>query len=123
MTDDAAERPTGGALALEISNRVSSLFNEYTGRGSSRARTHVLDDLIVTVLHDTLTKGERQLAERGEMDTVVATRRSYQRLMQEDMTRMVMELTGREVLAFLSDQSAVPDVAVEAFVLVPVEAG
>jgi uncharacterized protein YbcI len=71
------------------------------------------------VLQDTLTKGERQLADRGEMDTVVATRRSYQRLMEADLSAMIHELTGREVHAFLSDQTADPDVAVEAFVLVP----
>jgi uncharacterized protein YbcI len=112
-----SEKLSGGPLAVEISNRMSHLFSEYTGRGATRIRTHVHDDLIVTVLYDTLTKGERRMAELGEMDVVVSTRRSYQRLMKTDLSAMITELTGRKVHAFLSDQSADPDVAVEAFVL------
>ena len=38
-------------------------------------------------------------------------------MMREELVASVEELTGRRVVAFLSDQSADPDVAIESFVL------
>ena len=44
-------------------------------------------------------------------------RRSFQQTMREDMSTAVAELTGRDVIAFLSDSHLEPDYSVEVFVL------
>jgi uncharacterized protein YbcI len=107
----------GYSLPAAISRHVVRLFSEYTGRGPTRARTMISDDVIVCVTHDTLTKGERRLVEVGEADTVVSIRRKFQSTMCEDLVGGVELLTGCKVLSFMSDHDAVNDYAAEIFVL------
>jgi uncharacterized protein YbcI len=94
-------------------------MREYTGRGPTKARTYINDDLITVVLQDTLTMGERSLVRDGEVDLVLASRKAFQRTMSSQMVAAVERHSGRTVYAFLSDNHADPDVAVESFVLVP----
>jgi uncharacterized protein YbcI len=95
------------------------LMHDYTGRGPTRARTYIHTNLIVCMLADTLTKGERTLAAHGAEKSVIDTRRTYQQLMREDAVAMIKELVGRRVIAFFSDHTLNPDMAIEAFVLAP----
>ncbi len=108
-----------GSIASAISGAVVQLMREYTGRGPTKARTYIKDDLISVVLQDTLTMGERSLVRDGEVDLVLASRKAFQRTMSEQMIEAVERLSGRKVFAFLSDNHIDPDVAVESFVLVP----
>jgi uncharacterized protein YbcI len=119
MSGTQVEHPTGGPLAAAISNGVVHLLLEYTGRGPTRARTHIADELISVVLEDTLTKGERSLVDDGETALVLTARKAYQRTMSKDLIALVEETTGRKVRAFLSDNHMEPDIAVESFVLDP----
>lgn len=119
MTDAPTEDRTNGELAAAISNMTVHLLSEYTGRGPTRARTHLSDDLVAVVLQDTMTKGERSLIRDGEEDRVLATRAAYQRTMREDLAAGVAKLTGREVIAFMSANHIDPDVGVEIFILAP----
>jgi uncharacterized protein YbcI len=112
-----------GSKAAAISNAVVRLIGEYTGRGPTRARTHISGDLVAVVLQDTLTKGERSLVRDGEAALVLSTRKAYQSTMREDLTAAIEEITGRPVIAFLSDNHIAPDVAIEAFVLAPQDNG
>jgi len=95
------------------------LINEYAGRGPVRARTYVDGDLVCVVLQDTLNRGEINLVHDGQRELVLATRRAYQRAMREEAIAGIEDLTGRKVMAFLSDNHLDPDVAVECFVLEP----
>jgi uncharacterized protein YbcI len=73
----------------------------------------------MVVLRDTLLKAERSLVEDGQSEPVVAMRRRFQRTMEHDFVAAVVEHTGREVEAFLSDNHIDPDIAVEVFILKP----
>ena len=115
---EANERPRNSVSAA-ISNLTVRLLSEYTGRGPTKARTYMQEDLISVVLQDTLTKGERSLADDGEADHVLHTRKMYQRTMRAALVSGVEELTGRRVIAFLSDNHLNPDVGVETFVMEP----
>jgi uncharacterized protein YbcI len=55
---------------------IVKLVREFTGRGPTKARTYVMDDLIATFLQDTLTMGERSLVRDGERELVVSMRKS-----------------------------------------------
>jgi uncharacterized protein YbcI len=109
-----------GVLSSAISNATVRLLSEYTGRGPTKARTYITGDLVSVVLQDTLTKGERSLVRNGETDLVLQTRKAHQRSMSSALVASVEEITGRTVLAFLSDNHVDPDYAVESFVLAPV---
>jgi uncharacterized protein YbcI len=113
------ERPRNRALNRDISRAMVALFKESTGRGPTRARTYVEDGLVVTIVYDTMTKAERTLMEEEETDTVRDLRRIFQGTFRDDAIEVVERLTGRKVLAFLSDHAVEPDYAVEAFVLEP----
>jgi uncharacterized protein YbcI len=108
-----------GELAASISNAVVHLLSQYTGRGPTKARTYISDDLISVVLRDTLTQGERSLIADGKRDLVLGTRKAYQDAMGPDLIAAVEVRSGREVLAFLSSTHIDPDVAIESFVLRP----
>src|ERR687888_1205498 len=113
------ETSTTGSLNRDISRALVALFKEATGRGPGRARTYVEDGLVVTVLHDTMTKAERTLKDENLEDHVRSLRRIFQGTFRDEAIATVERLTGRKVLAFLSDHAVDPDYAIEVFVLEP----
>src|SRR5436190_14736753 len=106
-------------LNRDISRALVALFKESTGRGPNRARTYVQDGLVVTILYDTMTKAEQTLKDENKEETVRNLRRIFQGTFRDDAIEVVERLTGRKVLAFLSDHAVDPDYAIEAFVLEP----
>ncbi|MDQ6777657.1 MAG: DUF2294 domain-containing protein [Actinomycetota bacterium] len=108
---------TPGDLSAALSNAIVALFAEYTGRGATKSRTYVHENLIVCVLHDSMTKGERSLVRDGKEEAVLAIRRTYQESMRTELIEIVERLTGRTVSAFMSSNHVNPDVAIESFVL------
>jgi uncharacterized protein YbcI len=113
------QKLTGGELNAAISDAVVGAFAEYTGRGPTKARTSIRDDVVLCVLRQTLTKGEASLVRDGRADFVITMRRTYQETMREPLVGLVEELTGRNVIAFMSDNNIDPDIATETFVLEP----
>jgi uncharacterized protein YbcI len=109
-----------GEVAAAISSAVVKLVREYTGRGPTKARTYIDENLISVVLEDTLTMGERSLVRDGRTELVLATRKAFQTTMAAQLVAAVERHSGRTVHAFLSDNHVDPDVAVESFVLNPV---
>jgi uncharacterized protein YbcI len=107
----------GGRLLSEITNRIVSLMREHYGRGPIRAKTYTLDNLIVCVLMDGQTAIERTMIEAGEPDRVLELRRDFQRLMELRYSGVVERLTGRKVLAFMSQAHVDPDITVEMFLM------
>jgi len=114
---DTISDPRTPSLPMEISNLVVRLVAEYTGRGPTKARTSIRDNVVVCVTEDNMTKGERRLVAAGEAETVVTVRRKFQMTMLEDLVGGIEMLTGRKVLSVLSDHDVVHDYAIEGFVL------
>lgn len=111
------ERPTGGSLHVALSNALVGFLREYTGRGPTKARTSIRDNVVLVMLEQTLTKGEQVLVKKGRTEQVLALRHEYQEAMREESSRKVAELTGRNVIAFMSANHVDPDLASEIYVL------
>ena len=111
--------PQPGEVARLISNEAVKLIAEYTGRGPTKARTTISGRWVFLTLEDTLTKGERQLAANGQEESVLDTRKRYQRIMRRALEATVERHTGRKVVAFMSDNHIDPDTGIEAFMLEP----
>jgi uncharacterized protein YbcI len=111
------EQLVGGRLLAEITNRIVAFMREHYGRGPIKAKTYVLDNLIVCVLSDGFTAIERTMMEGGEPHRVLEIRRDFQRMMRVRYSEMIQELTGRKVLAFLSQSHVEPDLTVEMFLM------
>jgi|SRR5690242_13377956 len=117
--DSPEPRLEGGALSAAISETVVRLLAENTGRGPTKARTTIDRDLIVVVLQNALTPGERYLADSARAEQVLDMRRAYQDAMRSDCIASIEDLTGRTVLAFMSANHIDPDLAAEVFILKP----
>ncbi|HEV2923771.1 MAG TPA: Na-translocating system protein MpsC family protein [Solirubrobacteraceae bacterium] len=106
-------------MTAAISDAMVQLLHRYTGRGPTSSRTTVGTDLVVCVMGAALTKGERTLVTDGRLELVLSTRRAYQDSMRADAISAVEKITGRRVLAFMSNNHVDPDLAAELFVLEP----
>jgi uncharacterized protein YbcI len=113
---------TEGTLGGAISDEIVSLLHRYTGRGPTEARTYVHENLIVCLLGDSLTKAEQSLVTGGHHASVLDTRSLFQRTMRADFTEAIERLSGRTVIAFMSQNHIQPNFGLEAFVLLPVDA-
>jgi len=116
------ERLTTNSPTAMISTATVQVLRQYTGRGPVKAKTIISEDLVTVVLADTLTKGERTLVGAGNSDHVLELRRDYQLAMRDDLVAVVERQLERKVIAFMSQNHIDPDLAVETFVLEPVEA-
>lgn len=114
---DETIRLRGGQLNAAISKATIRVVAEYTGRGPSGARTFINGDWVFVAIEDALTKGERKLAAIGRVEFVMESRRTFQAAMREGLSHEVERLTGRKVLAFLSDNHLDPDLGLEAMLL------
>jgi uncharacterized protein YbcI len=104
-------------LSLAISNAIVGLLREYTGRGPTKARTSIRENIVLVLLEQTLTKGEQSLVIKGRADKVLEIRHEFQNAMRQECSERIAELTGREVVAFLSANHIDPDIGAEIFVL------
>ena len=119
MASTHTEHSLSGSKAAAISNHVVRTMSEYTGRGPTKARTYLNDDIVTVVLHDTLTKGERSLVGDQLDDLVLTMRKAFQSTMRTELVTGIESILGRRVAAFMSDNHIAPDVAVEIFLLAP----
>lgn len=110
------ERPAG-SLSVAISNAIVGFLREYTGRGPTKARTTIRDNVVVVMLEQTLTKGEQSLVQKGRGEKVLALRHEYQDAMREESSAKIAELTGRTVVAMMSANHIDPDLGAEIYVL------
>jgi uncharacterized protein YbcI len=108
-----------GTLRQDISTALVGLYKEHFGKGPTRCQTYLEPDLVVVILGEGYTAGERTLFEAGKWYEVRSARQIWQDSMQELFVTTIEELTGRKVAAFLSANRQDPDFAVELFVLEP----
>src|SRR5215210_7196519 len=106
-----------GLLSADISRAVVGLFSQHTGRGPTKARTTIDAELIVVLLHDSMTHAEKSLVHAGKHAEVLQMRRTFQETMRSSLVDAVEALTDRTVVTFMSANDIDPDAAAEIFVL------
>lgn len=110
------EAPSGGRLLAAISTSVVGILREHYGRGPMKAKTYALDDIIVVVMRGSgFTALEQTIMDSGEPQRVVELREDFQRMMAARYKTTIEELTGRRVVAFLSQAHVEPDITMEVF--------
>lgn len=113
---------SGGELNAAITRELVRIHTAAIGRGPRKSYSFHNGDTLVTVMHEVLTRAEQTLVSHGEGKAVLAMRRLSQCAMAEEMRAAVARLTGRGVLATMSDNHLDPDMAVQVFVLEPAAA-
>jgi uncharacterized protein YbcI len=106
----------GGSLLAAISTSIVGILRDHYGRGPMKAKTYALDDIIVVVMRGSgFTPLEQTIMDSGDPDRVVAMREDFQRVMKERYSDTIKRLTGRTVVAFLSQAHVEPDITIEIF--------
>jgi len=114
--EGGAARFGGGKLLSAISTSIVAILREHYGRGPMKAKTYVVDDIIVVVMRGSgFTPLEQTIMDSGEPERVVNMRHDFQRIMTRRFTDTIEELTGRKVVAFLSQAHIDPDITIEIF--------
>jgi uncharacterized protein YbcI len=108
-------------MLAKISTGLVQLHSRYYGKGPTKAKTHMVNDTVVCILRDGFTTVERTLLDTGEIESVYRMRRSFQQAMEGEFRRIVEEATGRNVIAYMSSIHVDPDLAVEMFVMEPLD--
>jgi uncharacterized protein YbcI len=110
---------TRGEVLAKISTGLVQLHSRYYGKGPTKAKTHLVDDTVISIMRGGFTTVERTLIEQGDVNAVYEIRRSFQTAMEAEFSAIVEEATGRKVIAYMSQIHEDPDLAVEIFVLEP----
>jgi len=118
---EATSRPVRGETLAQISTGLVQLHSRYYGKGPTKAKTHQVNDTVVSILKGGFTRVERTLLDTGQTESVYQMRRSFQQVMEEEFRRVVEDATGRKVIAYMSSIHVDPDLAVEIFVMEPLE--
>ncbi len=114
--DDQPAKLVGGKLLAQISTSIVGILREHYGRGPMKAKTYALDDIIVVVMRGSgFTPLEQTIMDSGQPGRVVAMREEFQHVMAERYRDTIEDLTGRKVIAFLSQAHVDPDITVEMF--------
>ena len=97
-----------------------ALHERYHHRRPLTARTQLLGgDLLVCVLGGVYTDVEQTMIELQKSTIVQETRSAFQSALEKRFIDEVERITGRHVLAFISNQHVGPDMEVEVFMLEP----
>jgi uncharacterized protein YbcI len=79
------------------------------------------DDLLVSILGGVYTDVEKTMIELQRATVVQEIRSAFQIAMQDRFIDAVERLSGRRVLAFISNSHVGPDLEMEIFMLAPPE--
>jgi uncharacterized protein YbcI len=115
----AREPLSGGALNAAIANELGKLIADFTGRGATRSRAFIDQDVVVCVFEDGATRADRHLVAAGKSELVRRQRDALQRAMASQLVAAVERLTNRTVRTFLSGTDEHGGSSIEAFVLEP----
>jgi uncharacterized protein YbcI len=111
---------TGDALLEAVTDAMVVLHERYHNRQPVTAKTLMLgDDLLACVMGGIYTDVEKTMIELQKTTTVQETRSAFQTAMQHKFIAHVEHLSGREVLAFISNHHVGPDIEIELFMLRP----
>lgn len=121
--ENAPHDPRPEGAAVTISNQIVRLLVRYVGRGPTKARTTLSQNLVVVTFADTMTRAELNLVAAGAAEAVASMRRVFQATMREEAVRSIEEILGRTVTAYLADIDTSANIALMAFVLAPLTDG
>jgi uncharacterized protein YbcI len=111
---------TGDELLLAVTEAMVGLHERYHHRAPVTAKSLLLgDDLLACVLGGVYTDVEKTMIELQRSTVVQETRSAFQSAMQHRFIAVVERLSGRGVLAFISNHHVGPDIEIELFVLRP----
>jgi uncharacterized protein YbcI len=109
------ESQSGAALLAAISREMVKAMKSYFGRGPTKAKSYLIDDLLFVVMRGGMTEAEQTLLDAGEADAVRAFRQHFENVMGERLIGTVEQLTERKVVTYQSQVLFDPHTIIEIF--------
>ena len=109
-----------GPTLAEVTNAIVRLHSTHYGKGPTRSKSYLIDDVLMCVMRDVFTTVERTLIESGDGDKVRETRLAFHDAMSGRLTEAIARTLGRKVVGCTTQVLLDQDVAIEVFVLEPV---
>jgi len=106
-----------GQLAAAISNAIVGIHSKHYGKGPTKAKTYLIDDMVVCVMQDIFTTVERTLIDNGKGDLVREVRTTFQYELRDEFKGAIQEITGRCPRGFMSQIDCDADMGIEFFLL------
>jgi uncharacterized protein YbcI len=110
-----------GPLLADISRALVGVQKRFYGKGPTKARTYLVEDLVVCVLGGGYTQADRTLLATGREELVDEQRHALQEALESEFVGAIEALVGRRVVGFLSANDPEAELMVEIFVLAPEE--
>jgi uncharacterized protein YbcI len=106
-----------GQLAAAISNAIVGIHSKHYGKGPTKAKTYLIDDMVVCMMQDVFTTVEHTLIEVGKGELVRDVRTTFQYSLRDEFIDAVAEIVGRRPRSFMSQIDCDADMAIEFFLL------
>lgn len=117
VPDSGGPSQNRGQLMKDISNAMVGMKKQFYGRGPTKAKTYINDNIVFCVLEGGLTKNEETLLAAGEEHLIRQFRLRFQEVVTETAESAIEELTGRKVMTYHSQIVFNPHTLFEIFVL------
>lgn len=117
MTDSGA--PAADGIRAQLSREMVRIYKEQFGRGPTKASTHILDNVVLCTLEESMTPAEHSLVKLGEHQRLRDVRLFFQHASEDEFREVIERVTGRKVRAFVSGIDTRQDVSSEVFYLEP----
>jgi uncharacterized protein YbcI len=119
MDSPEAQRGDAGAVVEQISEEIAAIHEESYGRRPAKVTTYLLEDAVLCLCEIELLPYEALILETGDDATILRMRKAFQETIEPTFVSTVEHMTGRRVVAFISDTSLDPPFALEFFKLRP----
>jgi uncharacterized protein YbcI len=107
---------SGDEMLAAVTDAMVALHERYHHRAPVSAKTQMLgEDLLACVMGGVYTEVEKTMIELQRGTLVQETRSAFQQAMQQRFIDEVEGLSGREVIAFISNSPVGPDMEIELF--------
>jgi uncharacterized protein YbcI len=116
MSDGVEGRDEPGhEVLMRLSNEMVRAQKTFFGKGPTKAKSYIVDDMLIVVMRDGLTTAEKTMLQFDQPDQVRAFRQLFENEMTERLVGIVEEITERKVVNYQSQVMFDPDVVVEMF--------
>lgn len=98
---------TKGQVEAAVTEAITQFERDYLGRGPKEAKSFIIENLVVVKLQGILSPAERQLShESGGVELIKQMRTRLIESSSEDLSGLVTDETGVEVISMHTDISA-----------------
>ena len=96
-------KPTRGKLERSLAQGIQALYRSLFGHQTSQALCNILDNKLIIVIENAITKPEKLLAQNGQEDLASQVRSQLESVLELPLKDLIKEVLGVAVTDLLRD--------------------